>query len=93
MVTVGNARKSHLHLSDLAHPDDEKPSQPGKMIYGQAYSPNHQLLTVGCNSERIIFLTNEAGMSMKTKGRCGKLRSEAGSCMKTQVLSYSKPEC
>ena len=35
----------------------------------------------------------EKAASLKTKGRCGKLWSEAGMCMKTQVLNLLEPEC
>jgi hypothetical protein len=36
---------------------------------------------------------NEAGMSMKTKGRYGKLPDEAGMYMKIKALRYSMREC
>jgi hypothetical protein len=55
MITVGNARKDHMRLSALACPGDKKPPASGKMICWQASSVNHQLLTVGGNSERILF--------------------------------------
>jgi hypothetical protein len=55
MITVGNARKNHTHLGAFAYPGGETPLQSAKMIYWQAYSVNHQLLTVGCNSKRILF--------------------------------------
>jgi hypothetical protein len=37
-------------------------------------------------------LTNDARMSMKTKGRCGKLAAEAGMSMKTKGVSRRKRE-
>ena len=37
--------------------------------------------------------TNDAGMSLKTKDRCGKLGGEAGMSMKTEVLSCLNREC
>jgi hypothetical protein len=55
MITVGSAHKNHIHLSAFAYPGEGKAPQPGKMIYWQAFSVNHQLLTEGCNPERILF--------------------------------------
>jgi hypothetical protein len=43
--------------------------------------------------ERILFLGNEAGMSMKTKDRRGKSRNEAGMFMKIKVVIRLKQEC
>jgi hypothetical protein len=37
--------------------------------------------------------TSNAGMSLKTKDRCGKLGQEAGMSMKTNILSHEKREC
>jgi hypothetical protein len=37
--------------------------------------------------KRIIFLTIEAGMSLKTKHRCGKSEGKAGMSLKTKVFS------
>jgi len=37
--------------------------------------------------------TNEARMSMKTKGHCGEFLEEAGMSMKTQGLILLMPEC
>jgi hypothetical protein len=56
MIKLGNARKDPMRLSALACPGDEKPPASGKMICWQVSSVNHQLLTVGGNSERILFL-------------------------------------
>jgi hypothetical protein len=42
---------------------------------------------VPCNRSNFKKCTNDAGMSMKTKDRCGKLGREAGMCMKTNDLA------
>jgi hypothetical protein len=55
MITMGNARRSRTRLSALAYPGDENPPQSWKMICWQASPVNHQLLPVGCTSERIFF--------------------------------------
>jgi hypothetical protein len=93
MITVWNGHRNNLHLSASAHPGDEQPPQSGKMIDWQTSSVKRQLLPVSSDWKRIPFLTNHAGMLLKTKDRCGKLGSEAGMCMKTKVLSPIKREC
>jgi hypothetical protein len=93
MITVWNARKSRTRFSPLACPGDEERPQSGKMTYWQASAGNRQLLTFGCNSERILFLTNDAGMLLKKKDRCRKLGGEAAMCMKTHVVSPLRREC
>ena len=92
MITVWNTRKNRLCLSAFAYPGGARTPHSAKMIYWQANSLNHQLLAVSCNTERILFGTNEAGMLLKTKDRHGKLASEAGMCMKTKSLSSLRRE-
>jgi hypothetical protein len=60
------------------------------------FSPNRQHVAAFlCHDERSNFKkrTNEAGMSMKTKERCGKLVGKAGMSMKIKALSPLKREC
>jgi hypothetical protein len=68
MITVGNARKDHMRLGALASPGDEKRPASEKMICWRASSVNHQLLTVGGNSERILFLNGRRGNVIENKG-------------------------
>jgi hypothetical protein len=43
--------------------------------------------------EKNSFLTNDAGMSLETKERCGKLEGEAGMYLKTKAVSSIRREC
>jgi hypothetical protein len=63
------------------------------MIYWQIYFATHQLWKAGCNSQRILFRTNEPGMFLKTKGDSGKAWNEAGMFVKTMAVSSLKREC
>ena len=87
MNTVGNARKGQVRLSALARPGDEKPPASGKMICWQASSVNHQLLTVGGNWERILFLNEQYGNVIENKGPLWKTRRKAGMFVKIKGLS------
>ncbi len=87
MNTVGNAREEHIRLRGLACPGDEKPPASGKMICWQASSVNHQRLTVGGNSERILFLNEQCGNVIENKGPLWKTRRKAGMFVKIKVLS------
>jgi hypothetical protein len=63
-----NGHRNYLHLSASAHPGDEHPPQSWKMIGWQASSANRQLLTVGCDWERILFLTERSANVTENKG-------------------------
>ena len=54
----------------------------------------HHSLNLSCDSKRptnlekeFFFRQNNAGMSMKTKDRCGKTGGEAGMLLKTQTVT------
>jgi hypothetical protein len=68
MVTVRNACKNRTRLSALAYAGEEKLPQSWKMIGWQASSANHQLLTMGCDWKRILFLTGRRGNVVENKG-------------------------
>ena len=78
MITVWNARKSRTRVSPLPRPGGEKLPQPGKMISWQAYFVNHQLLAVGCNSKRILFLNELSGNVAQNKGPLWKTWAQSG---------------
>jgi hypothetical protein len=55
MVTMWNGHRDYLNFSASAHPGDEHPPAPGKMIYWLPFSVTHPLLAVGCGSMRFLF--------------------------------------
>jgi hypothetical protein len=55
MIKVPKARNDQARPSALAYPGMEKRLRSGKMIYWQAYSAKHQLLTAACSSETVFF--------------------------------------
>jgi hypothetical protein len=91
MIKIWNARRNHLCV--FANAVHGRPPAPWKMIYWQALSANHQLLVTGGDMKRIPFLTSDAGMSLKTKERSGKLKGEAGMYLRTKVVSSIRREC
>jgi hypothetical protein len=85
MITVWKAGKSQTHFSALACPAGERPPHSGEMISRLASSVNYQILTVGCKSKRILFLTKRRGNLIenkaplwKTRGRSGNLYENTG---------------
>jgi len=93
MATVGNARRDNLYLSTFASAGHGRPAAPWKMICWQAFSVNYQLLVRGLRFEKNSFLTSDAGMSLKTKERCGELDGKAGMHLKTKAVSSTMREC
>jgi hypothetical protein len=68
MITPWNPGKNLTHLSAFAYPGGETSLQSAKMICWQAYPVNHQLLTMGCNAKRILFLNERRGNVIEKKG-------------------------
>jgi len=77
-----------------ASPSSPRIVRAGKTVLMQAFSVNCRLSRRGGSTvprrmhreKRILFFANNAGMSMKTKDRCGKRGGEAGMFMKTKVV-------
>jgi hypothetical protein len=59
--------------------------QCGQVYQARPARPGFDLMTKA-------FFRNKAGMSLKTKGHCGKLAKEPGMSMKTKALSQSRRE-
>jgi hypothetical protein len=92
MITVWNGHRNYLHLSASAHPGKEHPAQSWKMICWQLLLSTINFW-LSRDWKRILFLTIDAGMLLKTKDRRGKGQEKAGMCMKTKVLSPQRREC
>ena len=86
MLDACKTRKNRPLPSALARPGHERPFQSREMTCWQAFPGILQLPTVGPDLKANLFLRNEAGMSMKIKDRCGKLRGKAGMYMKKKDL-------
>jgi hypothetical protein len=78
MKTVWNARKNRTHLSALAWPADERPLHSGEMICWLASFVNRQILTRGCKSKRILFLTEHRGNVVENKAPLWKTWRRSG---------------
>jgi hypothetical protein len=94
MIGVWNAPKNRTHLSALAYPRRREAPALGKngLLAGFFCHPSN--FDKGLQIEKeFFFLTDDAGMLLKTKHRCGKLGGEAGIPMKTQVVSPQRREC
>jgi hypothetical protein len=74
MNTVWNASKNRTHLSALAYPADERPLHRGEMVCWLASFVIHQILTWGCKSKRILFLTERRGNVVENKAPLWKTR-------------------
>jgi hypothetical protein len=92
MITVWNGHRNYLHLSASAHPGKEHPPQSWKIICWQLLLSTINFW-LSRDWKRILFLTNNAGMLLKTKDRRGKDQREAGMSMKTKALSHQMREC
>jgi hypothetical protein len=78
MITVWNARQNRTHLSALAYPADERPLRLGEMVCWLASFVKYRILTRGCKSKRILFLTERRGNVIENKAPLWKTWRRSG---------------
>jgi hypothetical protein len=85
MRTVWRACKNRTHLSASAYPADEKPLYRGETVCLLASFVIHQILTRGCKSKRVIFLTELRGNVIENKAPLFKTWARSGNPYENKV--------
>jgi hypothetical protein len=78
MNTVWNARKNRTHLSASAYSTGEIVPHSGEMICWLASFVIYQILTRGCKSKGILFLTDRRGNVVENKAPLWKIWARSG---------------